>query len=82
MRDSQNELIDPNLYEVIIECKFKNRKVGKTEFIEIIVLYENGKEERIWTYNAAKYLFDRLDFIGMTKIEAIFYCDRMKPNRL
>lgn len=72
------ELIDPNLYEVIIGCKIRNRKSG---LLEIIVTYENGVEERIWTYKASKYTFNYLDFIGMTKIEAVFYCDRMTANR-
>jgi hypothetical protein len=80
--ENQNGLIDRNLYEVIINCRFKHKRIGKTEFVEIFVLYENGREERIWTYNTAKYSFDPLDFIGMTKIEAIFYCDRKKLSGL
>lgn len=74
----QNELLDPNLYEVIIYCSLQKKSATRTE---IIVTYENGYKERIWTYNPNRYLFDCHDVIGMTKIEAIFYCDRKRPYR-
>lgn len=72
----QNELLDTKLYDVIIYCTLRKRSASSTE---IIVTYENGGKERIWTYNPNRYLFDRHDFIGMTKIEAVFYCDRKRP---
>lgn len=74
----QNELLDPNLYEVIIYCVLQKKSSNSTE---IIVTYENGGKERIWTYDPNKYTFDKHDLIGMTKIEAVFYCDRKELRR-
>ena len=79
MNENYTELLDTNLYEVIIDCQLQHRKAGISE---IIVRYENGVKERIWTYNSKRYAFNYLDFIGMTKLEAIFFCDRMRPNVL
>lgn len=72
-------LLDENTHEVIIFCKL-NRK--NREWTEIIVTYENGVTERIWTFNHNRYNFDFHDFVGMTKIEAVFYCDRMAPSNI
>lgn len=73
----QNELLDENLHEVIIDCSIK-RTAGN--IAQITVMYENGKRERIWTFNPTRYSFEYMDFIGMSKIEAVFYCDRRKPT--
>ena len=43
---------------------------------EVIVIYENGVREKIWTFNPTRYIFDYRDFVEKTKIEAVFYCDR------
>lgn len=43
---------------------------------EVIVIYENGVREKIWAFNPTRYIFDYRDFVGKTKIEAVFYCDR------
>ena len=43
---------------------------------EVIVIYENRVREKIWTFNPTRYIFDYGDFVGKTKIEAVFYCDR------
>ena len=31
---------------------------------------------KIWAFNPTRYIFDYGDFVGKTKIEAVFYCDR------
>ena len=78
MDGNQNELLDPNLYETIIDCNIKR---VSSKIAQISVMYENGRKERIWTFNPSRYSFDYIDFIGMNKIEAIFYCDRKRPNQ-
>lgn len=77
MNENYTELLDTNLYEVIADCTIKCKKMGVAE---IVVEYANGTKERIWTYNTKRHAFNNLDFIGMTKIEAIFFCDRKRPN--
>lgn len=76
---NQNELLDPNLYEVIKHCSMKKKASNITE---IVVTYENGDKERIWTFNSNRYGFDYRDFLGKTKLEAVFYCDRKEPRRM
>ncbi len=76
---NQNNLLDHNLYEVITNCVLQKISPYETE---IIVTYENGSKERIWTYNSNRYSFNYREFEGMTKIQAVFYCDRKKPRRL
>ena len=73
----QNGLLDPHLYKVITRCFINNKGF---DYNEISVRYEDGIKETIWTYKPALYSFDFNDFIGMTKIEAVFYCDRMKQR--
>ena len=74
-----SELIDYNLYEIITNCILHKVSPGSTE---IIVTYENGEEERIWTYDPKRYSFNYREFVGMTKIEAVFYCDRKAPRKM
>jgi hypothetical protein len=74
----QNELLDSNLYELITNCVLQKVSVNSTE---IVVTYENGYTERIWTYDPKRFSFNYRDFIGMTKIQAVFYCDRKSPRR-
>ena len=78
MNRNQNELLDPNLYELIVQCVLQ--KISATE-TEVIVTYENGDTERIWTFNPNRYSFNYREFVGMTKIQAVFYCDRKSPRR-
>ena len=78
MLEIQNELLDTNLYEVIIDC---NVKRVSSRLAQITVMYENGQRERIWTFDPTRYSFDYLNFIGMNKIEAVFYCDRKIPDK-
>ena len=72
----QKELLDGNLYSIISKCFINTRRAGLSE---IFVIYTDGNRERIWTYNNLRYDFDHRDFIGKTKIEAVFYCDKKKP---
>ena len=74
----QNKLLDPNLYEIIVQCALHKRSSSDTE---IVVTYENGDKERIWTFDRNRYSFNYREFIGMTKIQAVFYCDRKQPRR-
>ena len=69
----QRELLDNNLYNIISKCFIKTKRQNISE---VIVIYENGVREKIWTFNPNKYIFDYRDFVGKTKIEAVFYCDR------
>ena len=72
----QYDLIDRNLHSIISKCFINSRRSGLSE---IFVIYTNGDRERIWSYNNLRYDFDHRDFIGKTKIEAVFYCDKKKP---
>ena len=69
----QEHLLDPNLYKEIAKCYIKNKSINKNE---ILVTYADGSRERIWTYNPSVNDFYYCDFIGKTKLEAVFYCDR------
>ena len=72
----QYDLVDKNLHSIISKCFINSRRSGLSE---VFVIYTNGDRERIWTYNNLRYDFDHRDFIGKTKIEAVFYCDKKKP---
>lgn len=74
-RDQRN-LLDPNMDKKIAKC-FINEKGRFTNVIHVI--YEDGSRENIHTYNTNKYEFSHTEFIGKTKIDAVFYCDRKKP---
>ncbi len=75
----QRYLLDENLYKIIKSCyvNSKHPSVG-----EIFVIYKDGARETIWTFNPMRHEFDHRNFIGMTKIEAVFYCDRKEPKNL
>lgn len=49
--------------------------IPNNDVAEVIVVYENGVREKFWTFNPTRYIFDCRDFVGKTKIEAVFYCD-------
>ena len=74
---SQNELLDPHLHKVISKCYIHRRRTDKSE---ISVVYTDGARETIWTYNPLRHDFDYGEFLGMTKIQAVFYCDRREPR--
>lgn len=69
--------MDTKLYNVISKCFINNKRQDASE---IFVIYEDGSRERIWTFNPSRYIFYHHEFIGKTKIEAVFHCDRKKPR--
>lgn len=73
----QSSLLDPNLHKVISRCFINGKRADASE---IHVIYTDGSKETIWTFNPHRYEFDQREFIGMTKIEAVFYCDRKEPR--
>lgn len=73
------ELIDNNLFNIISKCYITAKR---PDISEIFVVYDNGVRERIWTFNPMRYVFDYREFIGKSKIEAVFYCDRKKPKSI
>lgn len=73
----QSNLLDPNLYKVISKC-FINSKTPERS--EIHVIYVDDTRENIWTFNPGRYEFVNKEFVGKTKIEAVFYCDRKEPK--
>lgn len=66
-------MTDDKMYNVISKC-FINSKRHDTS--EVFVIYEDGSRERIWTFNPMRHEFDFREFVGKTKLEAVFYCDR------
>ena len=76
--NDQEQFVDTNLYKVIDKCFVNSRHPERSE---IFVIYTDNSRERIWSFNPMRYVFDHRDFIGKTKIEAVFYCDRKKPER-
>lgn len=73
----QRDLLDANLYKVIDKCFVNNRR---PDISEIHVIYVDGSRENIWTFNPTRYEFNNREFVGKTKIEAVFYCDRKGPR--
>lgn len=69
--------MDTKLYNTISKC-FINSK--RQDLSEIFVIYDDGSRERIWSFNPTRYNFECHEFVGKTKIEAVFYCDRKKPS--
>lgn len=75
----KDNLLDENLYKIISKC-FINKRSQDTS--EIFVVYEDGAREPIWSFNSNRYEFTHREFIGKTKIESVFYCDRKKPKSI
>ena len=73
-----NNLVDENMNKKIRSCFIDD---GRYYIKKISVVYEDGTQEYIWTYDSRKIDFSYRDFIGMTKIEAVFHCDK-KTNEL
>ena len=73
----QQELLDKNLYKVISKCYINSKR---PDISEIHVIYTDNTRENIWTFNPTRYDFDNRPFVNMTKIEAVFYCDRKEPR--
>lgn len=75
----QRDLLDKNLYKIISKC-FIN--IRRPDLSEIHVIYTDDSRENIWAFNPTRYEFDNREFIGMTKIEAVFHCDRKEPRSI
>lgn len=75
----QQDLLDKNLYKVISKCFINNKR---PDMSEVFVIYSDDTRETIWTFNPLRYDFDNRQFIGKTKIEAVFYCDRKEPRSI
>ena len=75
----QSHLLDPHLYKVISKCLINKKR---RDCNEISVAYDDGARETIWTYDPSRYDFSYEDFVGKTKIEAVFYCDRKNSRNL
>lgn len=73
----QSDLLDPNLYKIISKCFINNKR---PDLSEVHVIYADDSRENIWTFNPARYDFVNREFIGMTKLEAVFHCDRKEPR--
>lgn len=69
-------LLDKNMDKKIKSC-FINDKGRYRK--EIFVIYQDGCREAIHSFNPNKYDFTIDEFIGKTKLEAVFYCDRKMP---
>lgn len=76
---NQVELLDPNLYKIIVKCFVNNKR---PDVSEIFAIYSDDSRERIWTFNPMRHDFSHREFIGKTKIEAVFYCDRKEPRSI
>ena len=76
---NQQNLLDENLYKVIDRCFINNKHPYLSE---VFVIYADESRETIWSFNPMRYHFTRQEFIGKTKIEAVFYCDRKEPEGL
>lgn len=72
MGTSWESLLDVNMDKVIAKCFINNKGRNKNE---IFVIYEDGSREVICTYDPNKLTFEHTEFIGHTKLDAVFYCD-------
>ena len=75
----QYELLDKNMDKVIDRCFINNRHPNLSE---VYVIYADESRETIWSFNPMRYHFVKHEFIGKTKLEAVFYCDRKEPKSL
>lgn len=75
----QRHLLDPNLYKMISKCYINKKRPDRHE---ISVVYSDNTKEPIWTYNPMRHDFDYCEFIGKTKIEAVFHCDRKESRSM
>lgn len=73
LNNPQADLLDENMDKVIKACFINDRGPDKSR---VFVIYEDGSRENIFTFNPKKHYLNNTLFIGMTKLEAVFYCDR------
>ena len=76
---SQQHLLDPNLHKAISKCYINKKRPDRHE---ISVVYSDNTKESIWAYNPMRHDFDYCEFLGKTKIEAVFHCDRKEPRSM
>lgn len=76
-REEWEKLLDKNIDKTIAKCYVNNKGRFKSE---IFAIYEDGCREVIYSFNPAKIDFDGCEFIGKTKLESVFYCDRKRPS--
>ena len=76
---NQEHLLDANLYKTIAKCFINNKR---PDLSEVFVIYTDDSRERIWSFNPMRYNFDHREFLGKTKIESVFYCDRKEPKSI
>lgn len=69
----RRNLLDPNMDKKIVQCNIRQTGYRRNE---ISVTYKDQTREIIWHYNPIRFEFESDDFIGMTKLEAVFYCDQ------
>lgn len=69
-------LLDKNMDKKIKKCFINEQgRFGR----EIFVIYEDGCREAIFHFNQTRYDFVDKEFIGMTKLQALWHCDHKKP---
>ena len=73
IHNSQQDLLDENMDKKIKACFINSERPSKSR---VFVIYEDNSRENIWTFNPQKNNLDRGIFIGMTKLKAVYYCDR------
>lgn len=75
----QRYLLDPNLYKTISKCYINKKRPDRHE---VHVIYTDNTKETIWTFNPMRHDFDHCEFVGKTKIDAVFHCDRKEPRSI
>lgn len=74
LNNPQEDLLDENMDKKIKSCFINSERPCKNR---VFVIYEDGSRENIRTFNPQKHHLEQRTFIGMTKLEAVFYCDRI-----
>ena len=77
MNVNWESLLDPNMDKVIDKCFINNKGRFRNE---IFAIYKDGSREVIFSYDPNKLNFDHIDFIGKTKLDAVFYCDYVRNS--
>lgn len=73
-KNPQEDLLDENMDKKIKNCFINSEGPFRSR---VFVIYEDNSRENIWTFNPQKHHLDRGMFTGMTKLEAVYYCDRI-----
>lgn len=75
-RKEAESLLDKNMDKKIRKCFINEQGRYRRE---VFVIYEDGCREGIHHFNPTKYEFVDTEFIGKTKLEAVFHCYLKKP---